>query len=265
MSSADAMAVHGRVAVVTGGAGGIGFAAARALAHGGADVALWDVSAEAADAAAQELLSTGRRTVGMAVDVGDPAAVDAALAQTRQQLGTPSLVVTAAGVMSVAPFLDLEVTAWERTMRINLTGSFCVVRACARAMVEERLSGSIVCVSSVAGRGPRADAADYAASKAGVISLVRSAAVALGSREITVNAVCPGVVDTDMTRRNAAARARGDHEAAAAHLQALLSRVALGRVIAPAELADVIAFLLSPAAAYITGQALNVDGGMEFD
>jgi NAD(P)-dependent dehydrogenase (short-subunit alcohol dehydrogenase family) len=256
----------GRTAVVTGAAGGIGYGVVEHLLEHGASVALWDCNLTAADAAVARLSSTTERPVlAVQVDVAKALDVRAALARTREALGTPTIAVTAAGVMTVRSFLELDATQWDRTLRVNLTGSFLVLQACAQAMVEDGLPGSMVCISSVAARGPRPDAADYAASKAGVVSLVQSASVALGPHEIRVNALCPGVVDTAMTRSNALARAGGDAAVADRVIRTLLERVALGRVVAPAEVAAVIGFLLSPAAAYITGQALNVDGGMEFD
>ena len=197
--------------------------------------------------------------------MSDQASVVAALDRTRAELGLPTMLVTAAGIMRVAAFLELEPEQWRRVLEVNLTGTFLCVQACTRAMTRASAPGSVVCVSSVAGRGPRADAADYAASKAGVISLVRSAAVALAPSRMTVNAVCPGVVATEMTERIATQRARLAGTTERDALAGVVARIPLGRVQTVADVADVVSFLLSPAASYVTGQALNACGGLEFD
>lgn len=257
----------GRTGVVTGGANGIGAGVARRLAAAGADVAIWDVDGGAARAAAAAINSEGAGTgtaTGIGCDVADRASVGAALDRTRAEFGVPTLVVTAAGIIRLASFLDLDPAQWRRVLDVNLTGTFLPVQACARAMKEARIPGAMVCVSSIAGRGPRADAADYAASKAGVISLVRSAAVALAPFQITVNAVCPGIVETEMTERNAAQRAEREGGSTTDALRQLADRIPLRRMQTVSDVADVVSFLLSPAG-YVTGQALNACGGLEFD
>jgi len=265
----------GRVAVVTGGAHGIGAGVSARLAAAGADVAVWDTDPVPAPSAAPPTTPASHagglgtaagpgRVTGLHCDVTNEESVTSALVRTRDELGVPTLLVTAAGIMRVAGFLDLPAQQWRQVLDVNLTGTFLCVQACTRAMRDAVAPGSVVCVSSVAGRGPRADAADYAASKAGVISLARSAAVALAPYRITVNAVCPGVVDTDMTRRNAAQRARGEGITPDAALARLAGRIPLGRLQNVSDVADVVSFLLSQAAGYVTGQALNACGGLEF-
>lgn len=249
----------GRTAVVTGASGGIGAAVATRLARLGARVAAWDVSSAALDPL------TADRVLPVECDVASESSVDAALDLTCSRLGAPTLVVTAAGVIEIHPFLDLPAKQWRRTLDINLAGTFLTIQRCARPMVEERQRGAMVCVASVAARGPRSDCADYAASKAGVVSLVRSAAVALASRGITVNAVCPGVVDTEMTRRNARSRAGVHGVSEAEAIKHLVQQVPLGRMQTRDDVADVVEFLLSDRASYITGQAINACGGLEFD
>lgn len=258
----------GRAGVVTGGANGIGAGVARRLAAAGAAVAIWDADGPGAQAMAAAISGEGAApgtVIGIGCDVADQASVDAALERTRAELGVPTLLVTAAGIMRLAGFLDLDPGQWRRVLDVNLTGTFLSVQACARAMTQAGAAGSVVCVSSVAGRGPRADAADYAASKAGVISLVRSAAVALAPFRVTVNAICPGVVETQMTQRNAAQRARSGGKSTDDALRDLADRIPLGRTQTVSDVADVVSFLLSPAAGYVTGQALNACGGLEFD
>jgi NAD(P)-dependent dehydrogenase (short-subunit alcohol dehydrogenase family) len=249
-----------RVAVVTGGAGGVGGAVARRLAEEGALVAVWDRDERGAHRVAA-------LTKGLAIgcDVSDEESVADALARTRAELGVPGLLVTAAGIMNVAPFLDTPLRSWNAEIEVNLTGTFLCVRACAGLMVETGTRGSIVCLSSVAGRGPRPDAPAYAASKAGVISVVRSAALAFASHGITVNAVCPGVVDTEMTRGNARQRAHLTGSTVQATLGRLVATVPLGRMQTPDDVADAVLFFLSSAGGYITGQSLNTCGGLEFD
>ena len=150
-------------------------------------------------------------------------------------------------------------------LRINLTGTFLVLQACAAAMVRAEVPGAMVAVASVAARGPRADAADYAASKAGILSLVSSSALALAQHGVRVNAICPGVVDTAMTRRNAADRAAREGTTAEQALAALTERIPLGRAASAEEIASVAVHLLGADFGYVTGQAINVCGGLEFN
>jgi NAD(P)-dependent dehydrogenase (short-subunit alcohol dehydrogenase family) len=255
----------GRTCVVTGGAQGIGARTSERLAAEGAKVAVWDLDASGVERTADQIRSQGCEAVGIVCDVSDPAAVEAAMARTIEQLGPPSLTVTAAGILSVAPFLQVEPRDFAREITVNLMGTFLTVQACARSMVASRAEGSIVCVASISGRGPRPDTAAYAASKAGVISVVRSAAVALAPNGINVNAVCPGVVDTPMTHRLAAARATEMGLSPEEALHLFLDRIPLGRMQRTDDVADVISFFLSDAASYVTGQALNACGGLEFD
>jgi NAD(P)-dependent dehydrogenase (short-subunit alcohol dehydrogenase family) len=250
---------------VTGASSGIGNAVARKLAATGFAVALWDIDEAGAVEAAAGLVAAGGVAMASRVDVSDHESVGAALAQCRETLGTPTAAVAAAGIMSVRPFLDLPVDTWDRTLRVNLTGTFLLLQACGAAMVADDVVGAMVCVASVAARGPRADAADYAASKAGVLSVTRSAAVALGPHGIRVNAVCPGVVDTVMTARNARDRAEREGTTPEEVLSALVARVPLGRLAAAEEVAEVVARLLDAEFGYVTGQAINVCGGLEFD
>ncbi len=254
-----------RPSVVTGGGRGIGAGLAERLAREGASVAVWDLDGRAADETAARIQASGGRAVGIGCDVSNAASVDAAMATTVTELGVPTLAATAAGIIKVAPFLELDGSDFASELAVNLTGTFLTVQACAKAMSAHQRSGAIVCVASVAGRGPRADSAGYAASKAGVISVVRSAAVALASQQIRVNAVCPGVVDTAMTQSIAAARASARGVSLEEALQALIDRIPLGRIQLAEDVADVAAFLLSDAASYVTGQALNACGGLEFD
>jgi NAD(P)-dependent dehydrogenase (short-subunit alcohol dehydrogenase family) len=191
--------------------------------------------------------------------------VAAALATTIEDVGIPTLVVTAAGIATARPFLEVEAGEFERQLSVNLTGTFLTMQACANAMVTAGLPGSMVGISSVAGRGPRPDLTAYAASKAGVISVVRSAAVALAEHAISVNAICPGVVDTDMTRVTQQQRAAELGITEAEALERLAARIPLGRIQTTDDVADVIVFLLSRQASYVTGQALNACGGLEFN
>jgi NAD(P)-dependent dehydrogenase (short-subunit alcohol dehydrogenase family) len=255
----------GRVAVITGAAQGTGSRVAERLAELGAAVALWDFNGDGARAQVEKLRANGHRAASAACDVSDSDSVAAALQTTVDGLGTPTLVVTAAGIARARPFLEVEAAEFERQLSVNLTGTFLTMQACANAMVMAKLPGSMVGISSVAGRGPRADLTAYAASKAGVISVVRSAAVALAEYAITVNAVCPGVVATDMTRETQQQRAAELGITEAEAMERLAARIPLGRIQTTDDVSDVIMFLLSQQASYVTGQALNACGGLEFN
>jgi NAD(P)-dependent dehydrogenase (short-subunit alcohol dehydrogenase family) len=259
------MSFEGRTAVITGAAQGMGSRIAERLAEAGAAVAVWDFNGDGAAAQAEKLRANGHRAVAATCDVSDADSVQAALRTTTDEVGTPTLVVTAAGIARARPFLEVEVDEFERQLSVNLTGTFLTMQACANAMVAAKLPGSMVGISSVAGRGPRPDLTAYAASKAGVISVVRSAAVALAEHAITVNAICPGVVDTDMTRVTQQQRAAELGITEEEALARLAARIPLGRIQTTDDVSDVIIFLLSRQASYVTGQALNACGGLEFD
>jgi NAD(P)-dependent dehydrogenase (short-subunit alcohol dehydrogenase family) len=249
---------------ITGGGGDIGAAAGAVLAAAGHPVVLADVDLSMAQQHASQIVEAGGRALGLVADVTDPDSLETALDAGVAELGPLGHVVAAAGVISTTPFLEVDAAVWRRTIEINLTGTFLTLQASGRRLVANG-GGSIVAISSVAGRGGRADAADYAASKAGVISLTRSAALALAPSNVRVNAVCPGVVRTQMTEAIHEQRASAAGITPEESLTRMAATIPLGRVIGTEELAGTIEFLLSDAAAYITGQALNVCGGLEFN
>jgi NAD(P)-dependent dehydrogenase (short-subunit alcohol dehydrogenase family) len=255
----------GRTVLISGAAGGIGTAIARRLSTEGAHVALRDLSLAGVEGLAADLRQAGLRASAHRLDVTDGADVAHVLDEVEALAGRVSMAVTSAGVIYIGPFLEATRAHWDRTLAVNLTGTFLVLQAVARRLVAAGEGGRLVAISSVSGRGGRPDSADYAASKAGVISVVRSAALALAPRNITVNAVCPGVVDTEMTRLIHAARASSGGITTEESLQRMAARIPLGRVQTAKDVADVVSFLLSDDAGYVTGQAINADGGMEMD
>ena len=241
--------VEGRRALVTGGAGGIGGATAALLRRRGADIALLDLDLEATRRAAEAL---GGHAVG--ADVREPDAVEAAVEEATRALGgPPDLLVNAAGIYRIRPALDLEPEEWNEVLDTNLRGSWLVARAVARRLVAAELPGTIVNLSSTAALvADRAEpAVHYNASKAGVIALTMQLAVELAPN-IRVNAVCPGFIDTSMLRM------MDDAEAGRRILDETVPLRRLGR---PEEVAELIAFLSSDEAGYVTGVAVPIDGG----
>ena len=255
---------EGRTAVVTGAGGGIGRACAQLLAEQGARVALMDISAETSGLTATAIGEAGGVAAGYEVDVTDARAVQDALRQAEEDLGPVTLAVGAHGIVRNHSFLDLPAEDWDATLTVNLKGMFVLLQRAARR-AKAHGGGAMVAVSSVAGRGPRATCADYAASKAGVISLVQSAALALAEHGIRVNAVCPGVVDTEMTRAIHRQKAEIDGITPEESFARQAAKIPLGRIETPEEIAGVVSFLLSAQSSYITGQALNVCGGLEMN
>jgi NAD(P)-dependent dehydrogenase (short-subunit alcohol dehydrogenase family) len=255
----------GRVALVTGAARGIGAAVARRLAAEGAQVAVADLSSDGAMAVAERIRHEGGRATAYPVDVSQAADVQSLVEQVEKEQGLVEMAVTAAGIIKTYDFIDLPADVWDRTMNVNLKGTFLVFQAIARRLLAAKKTGSLIAISSVAGRGGRANAVDYAASKAAVISVVRSAALALAKSGITVNAVCPGIVDTEMTRNIHEERARIAGITPEESLQKLAANIPLGRIQKPEDVADLVSFLLSKEGSYITGQAINTCGGLEMD
>lgn len=256
---------EGRVALITGAAGGIGAAVARRLAGAGAHVAVTDVAVSGVEEVAEQIVGHGGKASAHQLDVTSADEVSQVIRAVEDQVGLIAQAVTCAGIIYTYPFLELPKEKWDATLSVNLTGTFLVFQAVARRLVAAGETGRLVGIASIAGRGGRPNNVDYAASKAGVISVVRSAALAFAPHGITANAVCPGVVDTEMTRVLHQGRSELSDTTPEESLAQMASTIPLGRTQTPEDVADVVSFLLSDAASYVTGQSINADGGLEFD
>jgi 2-hydroxycyclohexanecarboxyl-CoA dehydrogenase len=243
-----------RVAVVTGGASGIGLGIAAQLASDGNLVAVLDRNGEAAASAAADLQAQGRKAISVDVDVADRGSVDDAFARVRAELGPIGILVTSAGIESFDALLDITPEKWDQILAVNLTGTF----SCARAAVPDMLEagwGRIVTISSSSAQSGAPNMAHYAASKGGVISLTKALAVDLARSGITVNTISPSLVDTPMAR---AAEAAGDFPG----VDVVGPMIPLGRAGTPADIAAACSYLCSEGGSYITGQTIGVNGGM---
>jgi 3-oxoacyl-[acyl-carrier protein] reductase len=239
--------LSGQTAFVTGSTRGIGLAIARALQAAGARVAIVGRDLGRAEAVAAEL---GAGTCGVACDVANPAQVDAAVAAAEEALGPIGILVNNAGLTRDNLLIRLAEEDWDAVLDANLKGAFNTMRAVTRGMMKRR-AGRIINISSIVGLIGNKGQANYAASKAGLIGLTKAVAKEYAGRNILVNCVAPGYIETDMT-------AALPPEASAA----LLSAIPLGRYGHPEEVAAAVLFLASDLARYITGQVLVVDGGM---
>ena len=253
----------GRNAFVTGAANGIGRGVALRLASAGAALALNDLDAAALEAVVGEIRDAGGRAMAYPADVASPSAVAAAVAEAGDELGPLTLGVTSAGIVDIVPALELSEEAWDRTLSVNLKGTFFTLQALARHMMATD-GGRLVAIASIGGKRGRADAVDYTASKAAVVSVVQSLAMALAPK-VQINAVCPGVVDTAMTPKIHKARAKRAGITEEESVNALVATIPMGRIETPDDVARAVQYFLSDEADYVTGQALNVCGGMIFN
>lgn len=244
-----------QVALVTGGAGGIGEATARILAQRGARVALADVRADGAQAVAKRLQSQGLNAEPVTVDIAEQASVNAMIESVLARWGRIDILVNNAGVESSRPFLDIDLQEYERVMRINVTGAWLCCQAVIPVMLRQR-GGSIVNVSSVAGQrgGGLLGTAAYSTSKGAVIALTKALAREFATAGIRVNAVAPSLTMTDFAQRQLDKLAPGT-------LERVIALTPIGRVAQAHEIASVIAFLASNEASFVVGQVYNADGG----
>lgn len=242
--------LHGEVALVTGASRGIGRAIAEQLARAGATVIGTATSASGADQISQRLVGIGVMGHGAALDVRDAAACDALIEAISHQHGKLSVLVNNAGITRDALAMRMKDDDWSAVIDTNLSAVFRLSRAVVRAMMKAR-HGRIINITSVVGASGNAGQANYAAAKAGVGGMTRAMARELGSRNITVNCIAPGFIDTDMTRELTTEQARS-----------LLAQIPVGRLGNADEIGAAVVFLASPAASYVTGATLHINGGM---
>jgi len=242
--------LDGQVALVTGATRGIGQAIAQALAQAGATVVGTATTDEGAAKIAESLSAAGHRGTGVRLDVADGAAVDAALADIEKRFGAVAILVNNAGITRDNLLLRMKDDEWDAVMATNLKPAFRLAKGVLRGMMKAR-SGRIINIGSVVGTSGNPGQANYAAAKAALVGFTKSLAQEVGSRNITINCIAPGFIDTDMTK------ALPDAQRAK-----LLEKIPLGRLGSPEDIAHAVVFLASPQAAYITGATLHVNGGM---
>jgi len=243
-------ALDGEIALVTGASRGIGQAIARELGQRGAVVIGTATTDAGAEAIAQDLCERGVSGRGLRLDVTDPASVEAVVKAVTQEFGAPTILINNAGVTRDNLLLRMKDVEWSTVLDTDLSSVYRMSKAVLRGMMKAQ-RGRIVSVTSVVGATGNPGQANYAAAKAGIIGFTKSLAREVGSRNITVNAVAPGAIDTDMTQALPAAQR-----------DAVVGSIPLQRLGKPQEIAAAVAFLVSPEADYITGETLHINGGM---
>jgi len=251
--SKDWLGLAGQIAVVTGGASGIGRATGHALANAGMSVALLDVNAAGAEAVAGELLASGAKAVAIHCDTTHEDGVRMAATRVERELGPVAVLVNNAGVLRPGGLDTLAIADWNANIAVNLTGYLIAAQAFGKAMLA-RGSGTLVHIASIAAREPQAWSGAYSVTKAGVVMLSRQLAFEWGPRGVRSNVVSPGLVRTALSE--AFYQAPGVAERRA-------KMVPVGRVATPVDIADAVTFLASPRSGYVNGDEMLVDGGMD--
>ncbi len=244
------MSLTGKIAVVTGSAQGIGQAIAITLAQDGADVVVADLDANRCEETVARVQQLGRKAMAVSVNVGDWDQVKAMMGQVVKEWERIDILVNNAGITRDGLLLRMKEEDWQSVLQVNLTGTFFCVKAVVPTMSRQR-SGRIVNIASIVGAIGNIGQANYAASKAAVIGLTKTVAREYASRNVTVNAVAPGFIDTAMTQ-----------DLSADTKEALLKQIPLNRLGQSSDIADAVSFLCSEKAGYITGHVLHVNGGM---
>ncbi|MUV85749.1 glucose 1-dehydrogenase [Natronomonas sp. CBA1123] len=244
-----------RAALVTGAGGGIGRGIALELA-GDYAIAVNDIDEESARETAAEIRDDGGKAVAVPGDVADSEAVEAIVAETASELGPIEVLVNNAGIETVYPFVELPEADWDRVLDVNLKGQFLLSQAVVERMIADGIEGAVVNVSSYHDTVPRTEKIHYDVSKAGVKMLTKDIALELAEFGINVNCVAPGVIESPMNAEILASEERR---------QAMDDRVPWGRMGTPEDVANVVAFLVSDAASYLTGVRIPVDGGLRLD
>jgi 3-oxoacyl-[acyl-carrier protein] reductase len=244
------MRLEGKVALITGGARGIGQAIAMAFAAEGADIVVADVNMEIAQKTASEIEALGRKALALEMDVTNYEKVEEGINKILDKFGKVDILVNNAGITKDNLLLRMSQMEWDAVINVNLKGTFNCIRAVSRQMVKQR-SGRIISIASIIGLMGNPGQANYAASKAGIIALTKTVAKELASRNINANAVAPGFIQTEMT-------AKLPEELK----KKMLEAIPLGKLGTPQDIAKVCLFLASEESSYITGQVITVDGGM---
>jgi len=242
--------LKGRVAIVTGGAQGIGKSIATQLALAGANVVIADMAEEMAKSTAKEISQKGSEAVSIVVDVSSFSSVEEMVKKTLDKFGRIDILINNAGITRDALVMRMKEEDWDMVLDINLKGAFNCIKIVSPIMMKQRF-GKIVNIASIVGINGNAGQANYSASKGGLIALTKTCAKELASRQINVNAVAPGFIQTSMTER-LSAEVR----------EKLSSQIPLGKMGNPDDVANAVLFLVSEKSSYITGEVIKVDGGM---
>jgi 2-hydroxycyclohexanecarboxyl-CoA dehydrogenase len=252
-----------RVALVTGGGAGIGRAICLCLAAAGAVAIVADIDKSAAEQTVALILNRHGRGLAVHLDVTDAPAIAQVAGQLTQAGCPPDVLVNNAGLFAQAPLAEIDEDAWDRMMEVNLKGPFMMMQAFLPHMLTQGW-GRVVSVSSTAGKTGEAFASHYSASKRALIALSQAVALEVAPA-VTINCVCPGIIFTEMTKAEVEfRRTLGGDQDAAAIVEAMSSAIPLRRLGTPSDVASAVGWLCSPAAGYVTGQAINIDGGLDF-